>query len=424
MGKITTQSPFAPKNPLTMPTLEGFSLAVGTSGARYQNRPDLLVALCDPNTSMAACFTRSQTAAVPVDWSKQLLAEHASQGKSVRGLLVNAGHANAFTGKAGHVAATYTAKAVAENLMDAMPDSIALASTGVIGVVPPHEKITPLLPHLVAEAKIRNKVTHEDWHRASQAILTTDTYAKLAKAKATIGGVTVNLVGIAKGSGMIAPDMATMICLLFTDAAVPQHLLQKWLSQAVNQSFNSITVDNDCSTNDTVMLWASGAALNPIPHEHENKEWLSFRRALDTISRDLALQVVLDGEGISKLITVNVRGAKTAKAAKIIGLSVANSPLVKTAVAGGDANWGRVVMAVGKSGEQVDRDRLSISFGGIKVAHEGAVVEAYDESPVAAHFQGRDIVIDIDIGLGRGKAKVWGCDLTHGYIDINADYRS
>jgi len=285
----------------------------------------------------------------------------------------------------------------------------------VIGQPLPEDRIARHLPDLA-------QALGEDWAAAAEAIRTTDTFAKGATRTATIGGTAVTLTGIAKGSGMIAPDMATMLSFVFTDATIPAPLLQKALAAAVEQSFNAITVDGDTSTSDTLMLFATGQAGNPVPGG--NGDLADFQRALDDLTADLARQVVCDGEGAQKLITIAVKGAISDRSARRIGLAIANSPLLKTAVAGEDANWGRIVMAVGKSGEPADRDKLGIAIGGVQVARDGMVVAGYDEAPVAAHMKTRSIGIEVDIGIGRGHATVWTCDLTHGYISINADYRS
>ncbi len=291
-----------------------------------------------------------------------------------------------------------------------------VASTGTIGVPLDDGKITTALP------EARGKLSDGTWGEAARAIMTTDTFPKVATRTASIGGVTVTINGMAKGAGMIAPDMATMLAFVFTDAAIPQPLLQKMLASGTETSFNAITVDSDTSTSDTLLLFATGQARHaPVS---EMAELRDFKRKLDSLLRDLAHQVVKDGEGATKFVEVRVTGAASARAAKRIALAIANSPLVKTAIAGEDANWGRVVMAVGKAGEKADRDRLAIRIGGVQVAENGQVVAGYDETPVNAHMKGRDILIETDVGVGRGRAIVWTCDLTHGYIDINGSYRT
>jgi glutamate N-acetyltransferase / amino-acid N-acetyltransferase len=308
-------------------------------------------------------------------------------------------------------------EAVAESLGCRRPDVLA-ASTGVIGQPLPTEKFIATVEGLPAKLKA------DGWQDAAAAIMTTDTFPKGAVRDTNIGGKPVTIAGIAKGSGMIAPDMATMLSFVFTDARLPAELLQLLLREAVDKSFNCITVDGDTSTSDTLLIGATGKAKHPRVSCPRDPRLADFRAALQDLLRDLAQQVVRDGEGASKFITINVRGAASHNGARRIGLAIANSPLVKTAIAGEDANWGRIVMAVGKSGERADRDRLAISIGGVKVAEQGEVVPGYDEAPVAQHMKGSEIDIEVDIGIGRGRATVWTCDLTHGYISINADYRS
>jgi glutamate N-acetyltransferase/amino-acid N-acetyltransferase len=311
------------------------------------------------------------------------------------------------------------ATAKAAGLLAGCPASqVFLASTGVIGEVLPAERITASLPAL-AEA-----LTEDGWEDAARAIMTTDTFPKGSTRTATIGGVTVTINGIAKGSGMIAPDMATMLCFIATDAAIPAAALQALLSKGVGPTFNAVTVDSDTSTSDTVLLFATGAAGNPSVPGSGGAALRDFRRALEEVLHDLALQVVRDGEGAQKLVRIVVTGAASRKSARAIAFAIAHSPLVKTAIAGEDANWGRIVMAVGKSGEPADRDKLAIAVGGTWMARNGTVVPGYDEAPVVAHMKGREVDIAVDIGLGDGEATVWTCDLTHGYIDINGSYRS
>jgi glutamate N-acetyltransferase/amino-acid N-acetyltransferase len=339
-------------------------------------------------------------------------------GGKIQAIVVNSGNANVFTGNAGDAVVAETVQAAAK-LLDCPREQVFIASTGVIGVPVAPGFIAASLPGVVRELK------PDAWRCAADAILTTDTFSKGATAIARIGDTQVTVAGFAKGSGMIAPDMATMLGFVFTDAKIPAPVLQTILKAAADKSFNAITVDSDTSTSDTVLLCATGqgAPHKPVksPRDAQLKD---FRRAVEDVMRDLAIQIVRDGEGAQKLITIDVTGAVSARSARRIGLSVANSPLVKTAVAGEDANWGRIVMAVGKAGEPADRDRLSIAMGGVPITAAGQVLDDYDEAPVAAHLKGSQIHIAIDIGLGRGKARVWTCDLTHGYITINADYRS
>ncbi|HEY1410859.1 MAG TPA: bifunctional glutamate N-acetyltransferase/amino-acid acetyltransferase ArgJ, partial [Rhodopila sp.] len=331
-------------------------------------------------------------------------------------------NANVFTGKAGRDACSATAGA-AGKLVGCPPRQVFVASTGVIGEVLPHEKLIAVLPAL------QEALAEDAWEAAARGIMTTDTFPKAATRTAQIGDGTVRITGIAKGSGMIAPDMATMLCFIFTDAKIPADALQTMLRKGVDGSFNCTTVDSDTSTSDTVLLIATGQAKHSrIPpadgNAARNRMLADFARALNEVLLDLALQVVGDGEGAQKRVRIDVTGATNGRSAKRIAMAVANSPLVKTAIAGEDANWGRIVMAVGKSGEPADRDKLSIGVGGVWMARDGAVVPGYDETPVVAHMKGQEIEIAIDIGLGRGAATAWTCDLTHGYIDINGSYRS
>ncbi len=409
---MTTPSPLAPEQFPALPALAGVRLAVGEAAVRYEGRIDLLLVELHPETTVAGVFTRSLTASAPVEWCRKALV-----GGIAQGLVVNSGNSNAFTGKLGVASVERTVEAAAD-LLSCRPSKIFAASTGVIGEPMADHKITDALPSLY------ENLAADAWQAAAQAIMTTDTFPKGATATADVGGVTVTLNGIAKGSGMIAPDMATMLSFVFTDAAIAAPVLQEMLNHGAAASFNCITVDSDTSTSDTLMLFATGAAGNDEITTLDDPRLQGFRAALDTLLIDLACQVVRDGEGASKFVTITVSGADDHRAARIIGLAIANSPLVKTAIAGEDANWGRIVMAVGKSGERADRDLLAISIGGVRVAAEGMVVSGYDEAPVAAHMKGPEISIDVDIGLGDGRATVWTCDLTHGYIDINADYRS
>jgi len=331
--------------------------------------------------------------------------------------VVNAGNANVFTGKAGRETTKATAEAAAK-LVGCKPTEVFLASTGVIGETLPHERLTAALPALFAA------LTPDRWVEAARGIMTTDTFPKGSVRTAVIGGATVTIAGIAKGSGMIAPDMATMLSFIATDAKVPAAALQKLLAKGCDKTFNCVTVDSDTSTSDSVMVFATGQVKHPRVPAEGGAVLKDFARALNEVLHDLALQVARDGEGAQKLVTINVTGAVSAKSAHRIAMSIANSPLVKTAIAGEDANWGRIVMAVGKAGEPADRDKLSVAVGGTWMAQEGGVVPGYDETPVVAHMKGREVEITVDIGLGRGKATAWTCDLTHGYIDINGSYRS
>jgi glutamate N-acetyltransferase/amino-acid N-acetyltransferase len=404
-------SPLAQPMP-ELPPVAGVSLGVIAAGIRYKGRADLTMMEFAPGTTVAGVFTRNRCPGAPVDWCRAAL----KAGKA-RALVVNAGNANVFTGKAGRDATAATAEAAAA-LVGCKPREVFLASTGVIGETLPHERLTAALPALHAA------LAPERWPDAARGIMTTDTFPKAALRTATIGDATVTIAGIAKGSGMIAPDMATMLSFLATDAKIPAPALQALLSKGSARSFNCITVDSDTSTSDTVLLFATGQARHPRVPAEGGAALRDFARALDEVLLDLALQVARDGEGAQKLIRIDVTGAVSARSAHRIAMAIANSPLVKTAIAGEDANWGRIVMAVGKSGEPADRDKLGIAVGGTWMAQEGGVVPGYDEAPVVAHMKGREIEITVDIGLGRGKARVWTCDLTHGYIDINGSYRS
>ena len=406
-------SPLAPKSFPAMPPVAGVRLAAGAAGVRYAGRADLVLVELAPGASVAGVFTRSKTAAAPVRYCRVVLGNGVA-----RAVVVNAGNANAFTGGHGDAAVRRVALAAA-GLFDCVPGEVFAASTGVIGEPLADDTIITALPGLQARL-------HDDaWAAAARAIMTTDTYPKGATRRATIDGAAVTVNGIAKGSGMIAPDMATMLAFVFTDAAIPAPILQPMLERANARSFNCVTVDGDTSTNDTVLLFATGRGPRHGPVAVADEARLKgFRAALEDVLMDLARQIVRDGEGAQKFITITVTGAASARAARRIGLAVGNSPLVKTAIAGADANWGRIVMAVGKAGERVDPDQLSIRIGGVLVAKHGFVHPDYVEALVAEHMKGRDIAIAIDVGVGRGRAVVWTCDLTHGYIDINADYRS
>jgi glutamate N-acetyltransferase/amino-acid N-acetyltransferase len=380
---------------------------------RYKQRTDVLLALLAPGTQVAGVFTTSKTASAPVLWCRDKL-----KSGEARVLVANSGNANAFTGRVGQEGVLEIANEAAA-VAGCRPQQVFMASTGVIGEPLPTKKITQVLAGLVAQGAAGN------WRAAADAIMTTDTYPKAATATALIDGVKVTINGIAKGSGMIAPDMATMLSFVFTDANLPASVLQECLSAGVGPSFNSITVDSDTSTSDTLLLFATGkGGKHAAIAKASDRKLADFRKSLDAVLLDLALQVVKDGEGAQKLIRIDVTAAQNDAAAKRIGLSIANSPLVKTAIAGNDANWGRVVMAVGKSGEAADRDRLKIAFGGHVVAEKGMRAAKYDEAAATKAVSGREVQIAVDIGLGKGKARVWTCDLTHGYIDINGSYRS
>ncbi|MEY4270419.1 MAG: hypothetical protein RLZZ58_1635 [Pseudomonadota bacterium] len=405
------RSPLAPARFPALPEIGGVTRRIARAGYKAWDRADLTLIELAPGTAVAGVLTQSRCASPEVE----LCRAHLAQGRA-RAMIVNAGNSNAFTGDQGREAAGSMVSRVAAHL-DCPPDQIFPASTGVIGVPLPLDKAEAGLAAAFGAAPC-------DWESAAATIMTTDTFAKAAHASAMVGDVRVNLVGIIKGSGMIAPDMATMLGYVFTDAAVSPAFLQACLSAANKRSFSCITVDSDTSTSDTVLAFATGAAGNAELTCADDAGADAFAAALSALCRDLAQLVVRDGEGASKLIGITVTGAESDASAHRIGMSIANSPLVKTAIAGGDANWGRVVMAVGKAGEPADRDRLSIRFGATEVAAQGRVVPGYDEAPVAAHLSGSEVDIGVDLGLGSGRATVWTCDLTHGYISINADYRS
>jgi glutamate N-acetyltransferase/amino-acid N-acetyltransferase len=385
-------------------------MATGQAGIRYQRRTDVLLVELAHGTTAAGVFTKNLCPGAPVTWCREILPAGAA-----RGLVVNAGNANVFNGIAGQRAVEATANAAAKTL-GVTPAEIFLASTGVIGEPLPAHKIVAVLDSLQAN------LAENLFADAARAIMTTDTFPKAATRTARLAGADVRISGIAKGSGMIAPDMATMLAFIFTDAAIPAPALQAMLAKGVDHSFNCITIDSDTSTSDTVLLFATGAAGNKPTDAPA--ALADFRRALHEVLHELAMMVVRDGEGAQKLVRITVDGAVSNHSAKKIGLAIANSPLVKTAIAGEDANWGRIVMAVGKAGEPADRDKLAIAVGGTWMAKSGGIVPGYDETPVIAHMKGREIEIEVDIGLGQGRATVWTCDLTHGYIDINGSYRS
>jgi len=406
-----TVSPLAPERFPELAAIDGVTLSTAASGMKYTGRDDMLLMRLDEGTALAAVFTLSDTAAAPVKWCR----ERVSEGIPTRAILVNAGNANAFTGSGGMEAVTSCCRGIASALgCDA--GAVMMASTGVIG--------EPLEVPVLAAQFDRLAASTTDWQAAAEAIRTTDTFAKGASATATIGGTEVKITGIAKGSGMIAPNMATMLGFVATDAALPKVILAALLTDATRRSFNAITVDSDTSTNDSVFLVASGKAGNPPVSSPDDPELAGFRAALDEVMQDLAKQIVRDGEGASKFITIDVGGAADDAAAHRIGMAIANSPLVKTAIAGEDANWGRIVMAIGKAGAGVDQSRIGVAIGGIRIAADGARIETYDEAPVAAHMKGQLIDIEVSVGTGGGTARIWTCDLTHGYISINADYRS
>jgi glutamate N-acetyltransferase/amino-acid N-acetyltransferase len=410
--KAPPRSPLAPPVLPEVAPVPGVRLATLAAGLRYQGRPDLLLVELAAGTAVAGMLTRSLTCGHPVRWCRERL----PAGRA-RALLVNAGNANVFRGAEGDAAVRRKADVVAAAL-GCTADEVFLASTGVIGARFDPEPIVARLPELAA------RLGRDGFIDAAQAIMTTDTFPKVATADTAIDEVPVRIAGIAKGSGMVAPDTATVFGFLFTDAALPAAVLRLLWQAAVERSFNAITVDGDTSTSDTFLLFATGQAAHRPVARAEDARLAGVAGAVEAVARDLAIQVVRDGEGAQKLVTIRIEGGRDDASARRVALAIANSPLVKTAIAGGDANWGRVVMAVGKAGEPVDVERLAIAFGDIWVARDGAAVRDLDEAPVTAHLRGRDVRIAVVIGRGPGQATVWTCDLTHGYIDINADYRS
>ncbi|WP_034492416.1 bifunctional glutamate N-acetyltransferase/amino-acid acetyltransferase ArgJ [Afifella pfennigii] len=410
---MTSISPLAPKAYAELPPLEGVWLGAVEAGIRYRGRTDLLLVRFDPPAAVAGVFTLSKCPSAPVEWCKAQL----PRGRA-RGLVVNSGNANAFTGRKGGQAAREIAEAAAAALGCA-PEDIFLASTGVIGEPLDAEPFRRHLPGLARTAD------QHGFRAAAEAIMTTDTFPKLAHRSFALGGGSGNVQGIAKGAGMIAPDMATMLGFIFTDAAVAPAALQAALEAAVAGSFNAITVDGDTSTSDTVLAFATGEAGAESAIAGPGEEgYAAFAAALSEVCRELAHQVVKDGEGATKFAEIAVTGATSDASAKRIALSIANSPLVKTALAGEDANWGRVVMAVGKAGEPADRDRLAIWFGPYRVAFEGERDPSYSEEAVSEYMKAPELILTVDLGLGCGNAKVWTCDLTKEYVAINGDYRS
>ncbi|MFN3498304.1 MAG: bifunctional glutamate N-acetyltransferase/amino-acid acetyltransferase ArgJ, partial [Pannonibacter indicus] len=405
----TEVSPLAPKSYPEMPVIEGVRFATAAAGIKYKGRTDVLLVLMDEGTEVAGVFTRSLCPSAPVDWCRANL----PSGKA-RALLVNSGNANAFTGKKGKAAVELSADIVSKAVGCAQGE-IYLASTGVIGEPLPADKFSGVVDGLVADAVAGS------WLDTAKAIMTTDTYPKVSTRTVDLGGVPVTLNGIAKGAGMIAPDMATMLSFLFTDAPIAAPVLQELISGAVGGSFNAITVDSDTSTSDTALLFATGKAAERGAvrvTEASDPRLEPFRQALGEVMQDLAHQIVRDGEGARKFVEVRVEGASSDASAKRIALSIANSPLVKTAIAGEDANWGRVVMAVGKAGEPADRDRLAIWFGDVRVAVNGERDPDYSEAAASAVMEREHIVIRTEIGLGEGSATVWTCDLTKAYVEI------
>ncbi len=406
-------SPLAPKTIPDMPEIAGVRLATAAAGIRYRDRVNVMLAVFDEGAGVAGVFTRSKCPSAPVEWCRARL-----KGGRAHALVVNSGNANAFTGKNGREACAFTAK-LAAAAVGCKTTEVFLASTGVIGEPLPAQAFDGVLSKLAIEA------TANGYTDAAGAIMTTDTFPKLATAQARLGGANVTINGFAKGAGMIAPDMGTMLAFVFTDAPIATPALQALLRDGVVDTFNAVTIDGDTSTSDTLLAFATGAASGAprIARAHDPR-LLPFRKAFNAVLANLAEQVARDGEGARKLVEITVEGAVSKHSARRIALSIANSPLVKTAIAGEDANWGRVVMAVGKAGEPADRDRLSIWFNGIRVAHKGARDPAYDEATVSAAMKKPEIALKVALGLGKGRDRVLTCDLTKEYVAINGDYRS
>ena len=403
-------SPLAPAGFPDLPRVRGVRFATAEAGVRYAGRTDVMLAVTDGPATVAGVLTRSRTCSAAVS---DCIAKLGRTADAPVAILVNSGNANAFTGAKGAASVDRISSAVAR--ATGVPETNVLtSSTGVIGEPLADDRITSVLDRVAAD------LSSDGIEAAARAIMTTDTFPKASGCTVTLQGTEVAVVGIAKGSGMIAPDMATMLAYVFTDAAVPYGALRTWTADAADRSFNRVTVDSDTSTSDTCLVVATGASGVTVAQEDE----AAFRDALDAVMTDLAHQIVRDGEGATKFVTVRVTGAESRADADRVAFAIANSPLVKTAIAGEDANWGRVVMAVGKSGAAADRDRLSIRFGDVEVATAGERAPGYDEAAATAHMKGQEVVIHADLGLGDGESVVWTCDLTHGYIDINADYRS
>jgi glutamate N-acetyltransferase / amino-acid N-acetyltransferase len=411
----TSISPLAPTDVPAMPEIAGVKLATAAAGIRYKGRTDVLLAVLDKGTAVAGVFTKSKCPSAPVEWCRAKL----SRGKA-RALVVNSGNANAFTGKTGKQSTALTAK-IAAKAVDCSPNEVFLASTGVIGEPLDAQKFDGVLGTLAGTA------APGDWMAAARAIMTTDTFPKVATATVKLGRAKVSINGMAKGAGMIMPDMATMLSFVFTDAPIAPSALQSLLKSGVENTFNAVTIDGDTSTSDTLLAFATGAAAAhgaPKISRAGDPRLKAFTNALHQVLADLSEQVARDGEGARKLVEIIVEGAITKASARRIAMSIANSPLVKTAIAGEDANWGRVVMAVGKAGEPANRDKLAISFNGIRVANKGARDPSYDEAQVSEAMKAPKVQIKVALGLGKGRDRVLTCDLTKEYVAINGDYRS
>ena len=409
----TAVSPLAPTHVPEMPAIAGMRLATAQAGIRYANRTDVLLVRFELGTTVAGVFTKSKCPSAPVEWCRAQL-----KRGTARALVVNSGNANAFTGKSGRAATKLTAD-IAAKATGCKPAEIFLASTGVIGEPLDASKFAPVMQGL------SDRALPGDFFAAAQAIMTTDTFPKMATARAKIGKATVTINGIAKGAGMIAPDMATMLSFIFTDASISSAALQALLKDGAVDTYNAVTIDGDTSTSDTLMMFATAKAAGcPRIARAGDPRLNAFKKALQGVLANLAEQIARDGEGARKLVEIVVEGAVSKASARRIAMSIANSPLVKTAIAGEDANWGRVVMAVGKAGEPAERDKLSIWFGGIRVAHKGARDPGYDEAAVSAEMKKPEIYLKVALGLGKGRDRVLTCDLTKEYIAINGDYRS
>jgi glutamate N-acetyltransferase/amino-acid N-acetyltransferase len=415
----TAISPLAPKSMPQMPAIEGVRLATAAAGIRYPGRTDVMLATLAPTTTVAGVFTRSKCPSAPVEWCRARL-----KGGAARALVVNSGNANAFTGKNGRAATKLTADITAK-VMGCKAADVFLASTGVIGEPLDASKFGGVMATLVETGG--EATAGEGWIAAARAIMTTDTFPKVATATVKLGKASVTINGMAKGAGMIAPDMGTMLSFVFTDAPIAARALQALLKEGVEDTFNAVTIDGDTSTSDTLLAFATGTAAErgaPRIARASDPRLKAFRAGFNAVLANLAEQVARDGEGARKLVEVVVEGAVSKPSARRIALSIANSPLVKTAIAGEDANWGRVVMAVGKAGEPADRDRVSIWFGGIRVAHRGERDPSYDEAQVSAVMKKPEITLKVALGVGRGRDRVLTCDLTKEYVAINGDYRS
>lgn len=411
---VTATSPFAPETLASAPAIAGVELAIGRAGFYKTDRPDVVLFRFTPGTKVAGIFTSNRVSSAPVDHARATIA---ASGGLARGLLVNAGCANAFTGEAGDRACRL-AIAAASEAMGVPAETVLAASTGVIGVPLDAGKIAGVAPD------IAGRLAPGHWTEAARAIMTTDTFPKIARASARIDGTDVNIVGIAKGSGMIAPDLATLLAFIFTDARISAKALKAMLRAGAEDSFNSVTVDGDCSTNDCALVFATGKAGHRAVSRAADPRAAEFRTALFSVMEELAVALVKDGEGARKFVTIRVAGAETDRAARKLARTIAESPLVKTAIAGEDANWGRIAMAIGRAGEAILRHRLAIRFGELEAARDGAISPDYDEAAMTAYMKRAELDIGVVVGDGRGKARMRTCDLTRAYVEINGDYRS